>query len=117
MVKLGYRLSEGVYDCPGNRTPSSPLPHRLYQASLGRFSHVWDSKHGEHEPLMTVHRHEFVQLYVDIGLANIIIWPSTEIGHRSKDLDESYIKLCTGIAERIIDITAKMNNNLTTQKC
>jgi hypothetical protein len=29
---------------------------------------------------------------------------ATEIGHRSKDLDESYIKLCAKIAERTRDI-------------
>ena len=68
---------------------------------------VWDSKHGEGEPLMITHLYELIQLYVDIGLANNIVWLAIESGHRSKELDESYIKLCKGIAERIIAIRAK----------
>ena len=68
---------------------------------------VWGSNHGEGEPLMITHLYEFIQLYVDIGLANNIVWLATELGHRSKELDESYIKLCKGIAERIIAIRAK----------
>jgi hypothetical protein len=34
-------------------------------------------------------------------LANNVVWLATEMNHRSKELDESYIKLCAGIAERI----------------
>jgi hypothetical protein len=62
---------------------------------------LWDSTHGEGEPLLVIHHQELIQVYVDIGLANNIVWLSTEIGHRSKELDESYIKLCAGIAERL----------------
>jgi len=60
----------------------------------------WDSGHGEGEALLAPHIHEIIQLYIDIGLANNIVWMATEIGHRSKELDESYIRLCTNIAER-----------------
>lgn len=60
----------------------------------------WDSSHGEGEGLLAPHIHEIIQLYIDIGLANNIVWMATEIGHRSKELDESYIRLCTNIAER-----------------
>jgi hypothetical protein len=48
-------------------------------------------------------------LYVDVGLANNIVWLATEIGHRSKELDESYIKLCASIAERIQNILSAIN--------
>jgi hypothetical protein len=34
---------------------------------------------------------------------------ATEMNHRSKELDESYIKLCTGIAERIQKIMPPNN--------
>ncbi len=61
----------------------------------------WDSLHGEGEPSMGMQSQEIIQLYVDIGLANNIVWLSTEIGHRSRELDESYIKLCAVIAERL----------------
>ncbi len=79
---------------------STPWAYKLLQFQTS----VWDSKHGEHEQLMTSHTQELIQLYVDIALANNIVWLSTELGHRSKELDESYIKLCKGIAERIINI-------------
>jgi hypothetical protein len=66
----------------------------------------WDSKHTEGEPLLTSHVQDLIQLYMDVGLANNIVWMATEFGHRSKELDESYIKLCTSIAERIKKITS-----------
>jgi hypothetical protein len=64
-------------------------------------TNVWDSKHEEDELLTTTSTQELIQLYVDIGLANNIVWMATEFGHRSKELDESYAKLCKNIAERI----------------
>ena len=70
----------------------------------------WDTKHGEYEPLLTAHHQELIQLYVDIGLANNIVWLATEIGHRSKELDDSYIKLCKGIAESIKHIAPSLDN-------
>ena len=69
----------------------------------------WDSKHAEDEPLLTPHFQELIQLYVDVGLANNIAWMATEFGHRSKELDESYIRLCTSIAERIKGIVPLLN--------
>jgi hypothetical protein len=64
----------------------------------------WDTKHGDDEPLLTSHVQELIQLYVDVGLANNIVWLAIEIGHRSRELDESYIKLCANIGERINNI-------------
>jgi len=61
----------------------------------------WDAKLEKVEPGMVSHLQDLIQLYVDISLANNVVWLATEIGHRSKELDESYIKLCSGIAERI----------------
>ena len=69
----------------------------------------WDSGHGREETILSDHIQEIMQLYIDIGLANNIAWMATEIGHRSKDLDESYIKLCAKIAERISDIMSLIN--------
>jgi protein-tyrosine-phosphatase len=73
----------------------------------------WNAKHGEREPfepLLTSHFQELIQLYVDVGLANNIVWLATEIGHRSKELDESYIKLCANIAERIKKIMVEVGS-------
>jgi len=61
----------------------------------------WDSTHGEGEALMANQGRELIQLYVDLSLANNIVWLSTEIGHRSRELDENYIKLCAVIADRL----------------
>ena len=66
----------------------------------------WDINHGEFDPLLTTHHQEMMQLYIDIGLANNIVWLATEINHRTKELDESYNKLCFGIAENIKKILA-----------
>ncbi len=72
----------------------------------------WDAKHGESEPLLTVHHQDLIQLYVDIGLANNIVWLATEIDHRSKELDESYIKLCAGIAENLKRVVPSLNETI-----
>ena len=61
----------------------------------------WDKKQGKIEPVIESHLQELIQLYVDIDLANNVVWMATEMNHRSKELDESYIKLCAGISERI----------------
>ena len=68
----------------------------------------WDTNHGEGESLLIAHYQDLIQLYVDIGLANNIVWLATEMGHRSKELDDSYIKLCVNIAEKIKWVIASL---------
>jgi hypothetical protein len=70
----------------------------------------WDVSHGEFEPMSAIHQQELIQLYVDIGLANNIVWMAREIGSRSKELDESYIKLCADIAANIKKILPPSNS-------
>jgi hypothetical protein len=41
------------------------------------------------------------EAYTDMRLANTLVWLSMDVGHRSKDLDESYLKLSNKIAERL----------------
>jgi hypothetical protein len=69
----------------------------------------WDNKQEKIEPVIESHLQELIQLYVDIDLANNVVWLATEMNHRSKELDESYIKLCDGIAERIQKIMPPKN--------
>jgi hypothetical protein len=69
----------------------------------------WDANRGAAEPTALSHLQELIQLYVDIDLANNVVWLATEMNHRSKELDESYIKLCAGIAERIQKIMQPNN--------
>ena len=69
----------------------------------------WDANRGAAEPTALSHLQELIQLYVDIDLANNAVWIATEINHRSKELDESYIKVCAGIVERIQKIMQPNN--------
>jgi hypothetical protein len=70
----------------------------------------WDATHEKVEPGLVEHLHDLIQLYVDISLANNVVWLSTEIGHRSEELDQSYIRLCAGIAKRIKGIVPALND-------
>jgi hypothetical protein len=62
---------------------------------------VWDTKRDEVDSLPAELREELTQAYFDMSLANSIVWLSTEMGRRSSSLDESYLKLCAGIADRL----------------
>lgn len=61
----------------------------------------WDSNNIKNDPLLVNLQEEITQVYIDIRLANSIVWLSNEVGHRSSDLDESYKQLCVKIAERL----------------
>jgi hypothetical protein len=69
----------------------------------------WDSRSAEDEPLKTTYFEDLIQLYIDVGLANNIVWMATEFSHRSKELDESYMKLSASIAERIKHMMSLLN--------
>ena len=69
----------------------------------------WEAKIEKVEPGKVSHLQDLIQLYADINLANNVVWLATEIGHRSKELDESYLKLSSGIAERIKGIIPMFN--------
>jgi hypothetical protein len=62
---------------------------------------VWDTKRDEVHLLPPELREELTQAYFDMSLANSIVWLATEMGRRSSSLDESYLKLCTSIADRL----------------
>ena len=64
-------------------------------------TYVWDAECGEVDCLPANSQSELVEAYADMHLANRIVWLSTDVGRRSKDLDESYIKMCAQIAERL----------------
>ena len=44
---------------------------------------------------------DLAQIYIDIRLANSIVRLATDFNRRSGSLDESYKKLCTGIAKKL----------------
>lgn len=62
---------------------------------------AWDNNNVKTESRLSDIQEEISQVYIDIRLANSIVWLSNEVGHRSADLDESYKQLCVKIAERI----------------
>ena len=62
---------------------------------------VWDTKRDEVHLLPAELREELTQAYFDMSLANSIVWLATEMGRRSSSLDESYLKLCASIADRL----------------
>ncbi len=62
---------------------------------------VWDGNQDQLQLLPANLREELKEAYFDISLANSIVWLATEMGRRSEHLDESYTKLCSGIAQRL----------------
>ena len=62
---------------------------------------VWDTSPDKVHILPANLREALVETYTDIRLANSIVWLSTELGRRTHNLDENYMKLRTNIAERL----------------
>lgn len=69
---------------------------------------VWDTRQDEVYELPRNLREDLTQAYVDMRLANSIVWLSAELGRRSHNLDENYIKLCSNIAARLDRITSQV---------
>jgi hypothetical protein len=70
----------------------------------------WEGGNLENEPLLADFQEEITQAYVDIHLANSIVWLSNETGHHSAELDGSYKELCAKIAERLKKVIASPRN-------
>ena len=70
----------------------------------------WDGDHLKVEPFLVNNQEEITQAYIDIRLANSLVWLSKEVGHQSVDLDKSYKQLCAKIAERLIRIITLPEN-------
>ena len=68
-------------------------------------TYVWDASKNEVNKLPMNVREDLTQAYIDMHLANRIVWLSIELGRRSQNLDENYIKLCTSIAARFDRVT------------
>ncbi len=60
-----------------------------------------DADRNRIESLTQELKNEITEAYTDMRLANTLVWLSMDVGHRSKDLDESYLKLCNKITERL----------------
>ncbi len=62
---------------------------------------VLDANRNRIDSLIPEFRDQLTEAYTDMHLANTLVWLSMDVGHRSRDLDESYLKLCNKIAERL----------------
>ncbi len=63
-------------------------------------THAWEARQDGVPTLPTNLREDITQAYVDIRLANSVVWLSTELGCSSHNLDEKYTQLCSNIATR-----------------
>jgi hypothetical protein len=62
---------------------------------------AWDSSLYEVDSLPAGKLNDLNEAYVDIRLANELVWLSEVVGHIGKEIKESYVKLCSNIAERL----------------
>jgi len=62
---------------------------------------VWDGDYYEAHTLPPNLRHELLQAYIDIHLANTIVWLWTELGRRTPNLKERYETIRIKIADRL----------------
>ena len=62
---------------------------------------IWDSQNSEIDSLPKAVQEELKQAYVDMRLANNIVWLATEVGRRSPALNDGYVRLCIQIAARL----------------
>ena len=69
------------------------MKRNLFRDSLGEFDNLSPSL-----------RSDLRDAYTDMAMANNIVWLVTEFRTKSKDLEASYIKLCSKIAERLTKI-------------
>jgi hypothetical protein len=69
---------------------------------------VWDTSRDGFDTLPANLQEDLTEAYVDMQLANNIVWLSIVLGRRTNDLDESYIKLCARIAARLGSVMSEM---------
>lgn len=62
---------------------------------------LWDTSRDGFKTIPAHLQQDLSQAYADMRLANDIVWLSKELGRRSRDLDESYRKLCNRIVVRL----------------
>ena len=71
-------------------------------------SSKWNALQGEVSKLPAELQEELSQTYIDIRLANSVVRLSTEFDHTTYDLNQSYMKLRTSIAERLTKVKMLM---------
>lgn len=65
---------------------------------------MWDTSRDGFDALPADLQEYLKEAYIDMHLANNIIWLSTTLGRRTNALDESYINLCARITARLHNV-------------
>lgn len=116
ILKIRYQ-HRPVYDSPPAAPPQQAwsnldilaeaednlaIATRRWAGQLVAFqTEAWDRATNRVYSLPDTIRENLTQAYVDIRLANNIVWLSTDLDRRSTDLDGSYLQLCGKIAARL----------------
>ena len=90
-IEINLRIATAPWD-------GKPLPFQ---------TKIWNTKMVEFDSLTSEDSDNLGQAYMDMIMANDIVWFCTEIGHASDDLEASYKQLCNKIAERLDMICGK----------
>jgi hypothetical protein len=78
-------------------TPWTGTPLQFVTSTMDKNPDKFDAIHVQnHDDLR--------EAYTDMAMANNIVWLVTELGTNSKELEDSYIKLCAKVAERLYNI-------------
>jgi hypothetical protein len=86
------------------------ISNALWTGKLTSFqTKVFDSNRSRIDDLDQELTDEITEAYTDMRLANTLVWLSMDVGHRSKELDDSYLKLCNKIAERLQKIITPLS--------
>jgi hypothetical protein len=62
---------------------------------------VWKTTNQRIQDSLPELNEEITQVYIDVGLANNIVWLVTEYKFRSDNISDQYAKLCSKIAARL----------------
>lgn len=73
---------------------------------------IWNTRRSEFNSADSQLLSELTEAYVDMLLANNIVWLVTELGRDSKDLRESYSDLRSKIAERLERVLPQVKQSL-----
>jgi hypothetical protein len=70
---------------------------------------AWDTYGGRVDSVPSDLYGDLMEAYADMRLANTLVWLSSDVGRKNKDLDQSYLTLCNKISERIQKVRTALN--------
>jgi hypothetical protein len=86
---------------------------RPFTGKLENFhTNTWNTRRSEFSSLERELLEELTEAYVDMLLANNIVWLVTELGRDSKDLTTSYVSLSNKIGERLQRVMPALRTSL-----